>query len=141
MAQSDRGADQLGGHDSNRGTAGLFDSVKALLSTLVSTARTRLELLSAELQEELARAAFLMLWGAVALFFAFLGIAFLGVVVIIAFWDDHRLLAASLLTALFMALAIVFGIVASRQVSAKPRPFDASLRELTKDRDELAPKR
>ncbi|PWT76110.1 MAG: hypothetical protein C5B46_01745 [Proteobacteria bacterium] len=141
MAQPDRGGDQLGGHDSNRGTAGLFDSVRTLLSTLVGIAHTRLELLSAELQEELSRAAFLILWSAVALFFAFLGIAFLGVVVIIAFWDDHRLLAAGLLTALFVALAIIFGIAASRQIGAKPRPFDASLRELTKDRDELAPKR
>jgi len=123
------------------GAAGLFDSVKALLATLVGIAHTRLELLSAEVQEELARVAFLLLWGAVALFFTFLGIAFLGVFIVIAAWDEHRLLAAGLMTGLFLLLAIVFAIAASRQIGAKPRPFDASLNELAKDRDELTSRR
>jgi len=123
------------------GAAGLFDSIKALLATLVGIAHTRLELLSAELQEEIARVALLLLWGAVALFFAFIGIAFLGLSIVIAVWDEHRLLAAGLMTALFVVLAVAFGVAASRQISAKPRPFNASLGELVKDREDLASRR
>jgi uncharacterized membrane protein YqjE len=116
---------------------GLFDSAKALLGTLVEIVHDRFELLSTEIQEELGRVAFLMLWGAAALFFAFLGIAFLALLIVIAVWDEHRLLAASLIAALFLLLAVVAGMLAARQIGAKPRPFDASLTELAKDRDLL----
>ena len=116
---------------------GLFDSAKALLATVVAIAHNRLELLSTELQEEIVRVALMLLWGAIGLFFVFLGITFLALVILIAFWDDHRLLAAALLAGLFAALAVVAGVAAVRQIAAKPRPFDASLTELAKDEKEL----
>jgi uncharacterized membrane protein YqjE len=119
---------------------GLFDSVKALLATLIAIAHNRLELLSTELQEELGRVALLLLWGAVALFFVFLAITFVAITILVAFWDDHRLLAASLLAASFAALALVASFAARNQIAAKPRPFDASLNELAKDREQLTPR-
>jgi uncharacterized membrane protein YqjE len=117
--------------------AGLFDSGRRLLGTLIAIVHDRLELLSTELQEEIGRVAFLLLWGAVALFFAFLGIAFAGLLVIIILWDEHRVLAAGLIAALFLLLAAGAAVLAVRQVGAKPRPFDASLNELAKDRELL----
>jgi uncharacterized membrane protein YqjE len=116
---------------------GLFDSAKALVSTLVEIVHDRLELFSTEIQEEIGRVAFLLLWGAVALFFAFLGVAFVGLLVVIAVGDEHRLLAAALIAALFLVLALVAAVLAARQIGAKPRPFDASLTELAKDREML----
>lgn len=116
---------------------GLFDAAKTLLGTLIEIVHGRLELLSTELQEEIGRVAFLLLWGAVALFFAFLGIAFVGLLIVIAVWDEHRLLAAALIAALFLLLALVAAVLAARQIGAKPRPFDASLTELAKDRELL----
>ena len=117
---------------------GLFDSAKALVGTLAALAHTRLELLSTELQEEIGRVALLLLWGAMALFFVFLGIIFLALVILIFFWDDHRVLVASLLAVVFIVLAVVAGAAAWRQIAAKPRPFDASLSELGKDREQLS---
>jgi uncharacterized membrane protein YqjE len=117
---------------------GLFDSAKALVGTLVALAHTRLELLSTELQEEIGRIALMLLWGAMALFFVFLGIIFLALVVLIVFWDDHRVLVASLLALLFIVLALAAGIVAWRQIAAKPRPFDASISELARDSEQLS---
>jgi len=119
---------------------GLFDSAKALLATLIGIVHNRLELLSTELQEEVERVALMLLWGAVALLFAFLAFAFLALLILIAFWDDHRMLVAALLTAAFLILALVAGFAARKQIAAKPRPFAASLNELAKDREELAPK-
>jgi uncharacterized membrane protein YqjE len=116
---------------------GLFDSAKTLLATLVAIVHDRLELFSTELQEEIGRVAYLLLWGAVALFFAFLGIAFLGLLVVIAVWDDHRLLAAGVIAGLFLVLAATAAGLARHQIGAKPRPFDASLAELSKDRELL----
>jgi uncharacterized membrane protein YqjE len=119
---------------------GLFDSAKALLATLIGVVHNRLELLSTELQEEVGRVALMLLWGAVALFFVFLAIAFLALLILIAFWDDHRLLVAALLAALFVVLALVAGFAARKQIAAKPRPFDASLNELARDREQLTPR-
>jgi uncharacterized membrane protein YqjE len=124
---------------SDPGSLGLLDSVKSLLSTLVALAHNRLELLSTELYEEVERVALLVLWGAVALFFAFLAVAFVGVLILVAFWES-RVLAASLLAVSFFALALIAGLVARHQIAAKPRPFDASLNELAKDRDQLTPR-
>jgi len=121
------------------GSLGLFDSVKSLLSTLVALAHNRLELLSTELHEEVERVALLVLWGAVALFFAFLSVVFVAVLILVAFWES-RVLTASLLAASFFALALVTGLVARHQIAAKPRPFDASLNELAKDREQLTPR-
>ena len=118
---------------------GLVDSVKALLSTLVAIAHNRLELLSTELHEEVERVALLVLWGAVALFFAFLAVVFIAVLILVAFWES-RVLTASLLAVAFFAFALVAGLVARHQIAAKPRPFDASLSELAKDREQLTPR-
>lgn len=119
---------------------GLIDSAKALLATLIAIVHNRLELLSNELQEEIGRVALMLLWGAMALFFAFLAIAFVALLILIAFWDDHRLLVAALLAASFLVLALIAGFAAQKQIAAKPRPFDASLNELAKDNEELTPK-
>ena len=73
----------------------------------------------------------------IGVFFAFLGIAFIAVAILIVFWDDHRLLVALLLAALFTILGVVAGFAAWKQIAAKPRPFDASLSELGKDREQL----
>jgi uncharacterized membrane protein YqjE len=119
---------------------GLLDSAKALLATLIGIVHTRLELLSTELQEEIGRVALLLLWGAVALFFVFLAIAFFALLILIAFWDQHRLLVAALLAASFLVLAMIAAFASWSQIAAKPRPFDASLGELAKDREQLTPK-
>jgi uncharacterized membrane protein YqjE len=121
----------------NRPRGGLLHSVKSLLATLVGIVHNRLELIATELQEEIERVALLLLWGAVALFFAFLGIAFAGLLIVIAVGEEHRLLAAGLIAALFLLTALVAAVLAARQIAAKPRPFHASLNELAKDRELL----
>ena len=99
---------------------GLFDSAKALLATLIGIVHNRLELLSTELQEEIGRVALMLLWGAVGLFFAFLAITFLALLILIAFWDDHRMLVAALLAASFAALALVAGFAAETDRGQTP---------------------
>jgi uncharacterized membrane protein YqjE len=132
-------AEQQSSKPANPGL-GLIDSAKALLATLIAIVHNRLELLSNELQEEIGRVALMLLWGAVALFFGFLAIAFVALLILITFWDDHRLLVAALLAASFLVLALIAGFAAQKQIAAKPRPFGASLNELAKDSEELTPK-
>jgi uncharacterized membrane protein YqjE len=117
---------------------GLLGSLKALFATMVAIAHTRLELLGEELQEELTRLGSLLVWGYVALFFASLAVGFLGLTILIAFWDTpYRLLAAGSLAAIFFILAAVaVGFVVSL-IHTKKRLFDATLGELERDADEL----
>lgn len=131
-------ADQApGGKHARR--AGLFGSVKALLATLVAIVHTRLELLSTELQEELARLGSILAWGYVALFFASLAVWFLGLTVLIVFWDTpYRLLVAGLLALVFFILAAAAVAFVLRLVHSKPRLFDASLTELERDHQDLS---
>jgi len=116
---------------------GLLGSLKALFATMVAIAHTRLELLGEELQEELTRLGSLLVWGYVALFFASLAVGFLGLTILIAFWDTpYRLLVAGSLAAIFILAAVAVGFVVSL-IHTKKRLFDASLGELERDADEL----
>ena len=116
---------------------GLFDSVKALLATLVGMAHTRVELISTEVEEQFARMVSLLVWGLVALFLAFTGVILSAIAFIVLFWDTNRVLAAAGLAVVFVVLAViaVLGFVA--RAKARPRLFEASLEELAKDRSQL----
>lgn len=118
---------------------GLFDSVRKLLANLAELAHTRLELLSTELQEELARFGVILLVAIVSMFFAFLGVAFVAVAVMIAVGEGYRLAVAVLFAALFLAVGALGAWWMVRTARAKPRVFAGSLAELRKDSDLLMP--
>ena len=116
---------------------GLFDSVKALLATLLGIAHTRVELISTEVEEQFARLVSLLVWGLVALFFAFTGVILSAIAVVVMFWDSNRVLAAAGLAGLFVVLAVVAVVGFIARAKARPRLFVASLEELARDRDQL----
>jgi len=66
-------------------------------------------------------------------------VVFVAVLILVAFWDS-RALTASLLAVSFFAFALLAGLVARQQIAGKPRPFDISLNELAKDREQLTPR-
>jgi len=118
---------------------GLFHSARKLLANLAGLAHTRLELLSTELQEELARLGVILLAAIVSLFFAFLGVAFAAVAVMIAVGEPYRLAIAVLFAVAFLIIGALSAWWMRRVARAKPRVFDASLAELRKDHDLLMP--
>ncbi len=115
----------------------LIGSVSGLLATAIGIGRTRLELLSVEIREELHRVAGLVVWGAVAVLAAGGGVLFAGLAVIFAFWDTHRILASVLVTASYFALAAAAGLVVRSRLRTRPPFLQATLRELASDEDEL----
>ena len=118
-------------------TPGLFGSLRALAASLVALAHTRLELLGAELQEEVARVVLSLLYSFTALLFAALGIAFVGIAIIMAVEESQRVEAAAILALIFLVLGGTVAWAVRRLVFAKLRVFDASLLELDKDYAEL----
>ena len=119
---------------------GLFDSARRLLAGLAELAHTRLDLLSTELQEELARLGLILLVAIVALSFTILGILLLAIALLVAVDESHRLTVALLLGLGFLFLGALGGWWMRKITRSKPRIFDASLTELRKDRDWLDPR-
>ena len=121
------------------GAGGLFDSLKALAATLIAMAHTRLELLATELEEERQRLASLLGLMLAALFCLGLGIALLTTLIVALYWDGYRLQVLAGLAGLFLAAGATAWRLALRRLRCKPRLFAASLAELDKDRQPLAP--
>lgn len=118
--------------------SGLLASVRVLFSTLLGMARTRLELIATELEEERLHLARLLLYGFLALFFFGLGVLALSLLVIAAFWDTHRLAAITVVVVVYLGSAFLCVLGLRRQMRRKPRLFSATLAELDKDRAALA---
>lgn len=118
-------------------SSGLLASVQNLLASLLGLARTRLDLLSTELEEALAHFALGIIVAVAAVLLATLGLAFAGAALLFAIAPEHRLLAASIIALVYLAVAT--GLVVVLAVRKRPRMFEASLAELQRDREELTP--
>jgi uncharacterized membrane protein YqjE len=120
-------------------SAGLMDSVKRLVSTLIAIVSTRLELLANELQEERLRLTQMFFLSLFALFCFGMGVLLLTGFIAVLFWDDHRLAVLGGLSVLFFVLGTLMAMLLRNKVQSKPKLFSASLAELAKDREQLEP--
>lgn len=116
----------------------MFDSLRLLLAQVLALVQTRLELLTTELSAEVQRAVRVVVLAFVALLFAALGLLMLAVTVIVAVWEQHRLLASALVTLVFLGIAALAVWQAWRAVNRGPRLLESTLEELRRDRDALA---
>jgi uncharacterized membrane protein YqjE len=131
----------MAGEDSAAGSVragGLLGSTRSLLATIVELAHTRLQLLANEIEEEKLRFGQVLLFAVVAVLFFALGVTFLTLLVIVQFWDTHRVLAIGCIVVVYLALGALFGVIALKRARAGTRLFSASLRELSRDRDRLS---
>lgn len=121
-----------------REAEGLLASLKTLTLTLVGVVQTRLELLSTDVAEERARLTAILISAMVALFCLGVGLVLLTILIVVIFWETHRILTLALLTAAFLAAGAGLWAVAMHKLRSKPRLFDASISELAKDREQLS---
>lgn len=115
----------------------MFESLKTLSASLVSIVHTRLELLSTDVAEEREHLISLLVMGLVTLFCLGVGIVLLAILIAVAFWESHRLMALGGLTGLFLAAGAGVAWLAMHKARTRPRLFAASLAELSKDRQHL----
>jgi len=111
--------------------------LRGLLSGMLGLLQSHVELAGVELQEEKERlrqgAALLVL----ALVGLGMGLLMLSALLVVAFWDSHRLLVLALLTLGYLAMGIAAAVMLRRQLADQPQPFAATLAELEKDRERL----
>lgn len=121
-----------------RGPVGrLIDSASACLATLLTIGRTRLELLTVELQLEVRRLVELALLAFIAVCASSVALVMAGISIIAVFWDDHRVLTASLVAGAYLAAALTAVVVLRAKIRRKPPMLQGTLAELARDSEHL----
>jgi len=108
-----------------------------MLAILVSMARTRLGLLAVEVVQEQSRIWLLLVLTALALIFASMALLALSLLVMVAFWDENRLLAIGGLLVFYVAATIVTLLVLRHKAKLGSHLFAGTLGELSKDSSAL----
>lgn len=123
--------------DTQPPSEGLLQSLKNLAISLIAIVHTRLELLSTDLEEGRERFISLLAMAFISLFSLCFGAVLLTILIVVVFWDTHRLLVLGSLTGMFLIVGMLVGAAVVRRLKTMPRMFEASLTELLKDHQEL----
>jgi uncharacterized membrane protein YqjE len=107
--------------------------IRQVISMLVAMLHTRLELISIELEEGLIRLYVYFVYGLIGLFCAGVAISLSIFLVILLFWDEHRIAVLFCLISLFSAISILITIWLKAQILNSPGLLEHSIAELKKD--------
>jgi uncharacterized membrane protein YqjE len=116
---------------------GLLDSAARFARTAVGLARTRLEILATEVEEERIRVTQLALLVAAIVFCLQVALVLAVVLVVVLLWDSHRVLTLGLLGALFLIGAVAAAARLRFLLRTRPRIFASTIAELSKDEERL----
>jgi uncharacterized membrane protein YqjE len=117
--------------------AGLFDSLRQLLSTSLELAQVRLELLVADLQLEKLRLVDVALRALLGLLLLGLGLLLLIGFLLLLLWDGYRLPALGVLTLLCLGSGALLLQAAKRRLRDGDELLAATRAELERDRAAL----
>ncbi len=115
----------------------LAESLHGIIDAGLKTAQTRLELLAVELQEEKLRLTGLALNTVLAGLLLGFGLVFLMIFLTVLFWEEHRLLALGISTAVCLVGGLIAASNAGRAFRSGTKLFSASLAEFARDRAAL----
>lgn len=115
----------------------MIGPVKEFARSLIALAETRARLAANELEEQTLRFLEIAAWGVLSIFFFGVATVFVALLIVLLAWDANRVLAASLLAALFLGAGTTGAVMARRLLRERPRMFAATLDELAKDRARL----
>jgi len=112
---------------------GLIATVRSWLATWVALLKTRLELLSADLEEQRQSLSKIVLLGVASIFCLSFGLLLLTLFIVVCFWDTHRLAVLGGFTLLYLGAGVSAAVVMRNQVKNKPKFLATTLAELSKD--------
>jgi uncharacterized membrane protein YqjE len=108
-------------------------AVRGLVAALLEALHTRLELAGVEVEIHLRALLSSLIWALGAVACAMLGLGFGVLALIAALWNTHRMLALLGSTAMFIALAVLFGYLGARALRVRPDVLEGSLEQLAED--------
>lgn len=116
-------------------------SVSRLAGTIIDLLRTRLELATVELEEETLRFFSYLLFALTAMF-CFAMTTMLGaLLVVVIFWDTHRIPVLVSLIVAFGLSGLAIGLGIRNHYRSKPKMLTHTLSELSKDIEHISPDR
>lgn len=118
-------------------TPGIMASLRSFAATSVGIARTRLQLLANDLEEQRLRVLQLLVLGALALFCGAVAVLLASAWIVVALWDQHRLWTLAILAAVYAGGCVAALVVMKSRSAQRPRAFSASLAELQRDEEML----
>ncbi len=117
---------------------GLLQSLTHLTGTFIGVVQTRLSLLATDVELGNQQLMGMLALALTAAFSVGVGVVLTILVIVLAFWDSHRLLVLGALAVIFLLAGIGTWRVAQHRMRTQPKPFAASLLELGKDRQFLS---
>ncbi len=123
--------------DSPEKSGGLFTSLRQLVATGIAIFQTRLALAGIELEEEIQRLIQVLLLSLGLILFLALGLLVFTLMIVLAFRDEHRVLAMGGLALAYLAIAGALWWRLRAKLDDRPPIFEATLAEFEKDRASL----
>ena len=108
-------------------------TVGRLAATLLAMVRTRIELASVEVEEQLQRYIGYLLMSLLALFLSGIAIVLVALFVVILFWDTYRIAAVLGMAAVFALAALAIGMKVRAGFASQPALLSVTMAELRKD--------
>ena len=128
-------SDATPGSAASGGLRGAFARIGVAAVELL---RTRLELASLEFAEERERAKERLVLMVVAALFGAIALLAVSALVVLCFWDTHRVAALAAVTVVYVAICVGAILRLKQSLHSAPAPFAQTLAELERDREWLS---
>jgi uncharacterized membrane protein YqjE len=117
----------------------LFASLRSFWGVLVAILYTRLDLVTAELEDEAVRAVKLLLAGIIAIIGFTFAFFFAMYIIIAAYWDtEYRLLTIGLILGVYFLIGVIAALAARNMIVTRPKFLSQTIAELRKDAEGLS---
>lgn len=117
----------------------IAESVTRLAATLIAIVQNRVRLAAAEMEEEVLRYFSTLLFSLAAMFCLGVAILLAVALVVVLYWDTHRIGILTTLMVLFGVVGATLGWQVRNQFRAKPVLLAHSMAELSRDQELLKP--
>lgn len=121
-------------------TGGVIESIRSFLASWVAVVKTRVEIISVELEEQREWIEQLVLLAVASLFCVSLGLILLTLLIVLLFWESYRLWVLGGFAFLYLGGAVLFWVLLRQKLKMKPRIFSSTAAELAKDYATLQPR-
>ena len=111
--------------------------VRGWVASILELAEVRLELLTIEARIGLQRLVLVCVYGVLGAVLAAFGIIFLALLITVALWATHPLLALGIFTILFLGGGIVLMVLARGKLRGLVEMFSVTREELRRDQQRL----
>jgi uncharacterized membrane protein YqjE len=120
---------------------GVIDSLRSFLASWVAVVKTRVEIISVEIEEQREWLANLILMAVGALFCISLGLILLTLFIVVLFWEtDARQWVLGGFAGLYLLGGLALWMAVRKKMKNKPRIFSTTAAELGKDYSTLQPR-